>query len=211
MRALFAGLAVSFALCALSSSAGAAEPQERFSDIRPIELKAGLNTVHDFTPSGGDGAILLGWRGNGNAHGYNLYSVFDVSSGGANVVGFDNMTKKGGAFDDVIRDAPHTLEDYVRSIRFAKAKLDGKDGMFAFVATRRLDPEEGIPGPSLVDYTVYQLVDMQDNVGTTPLMFKPVATQTSTGKFCNSDMALFRQFGIALGSNYAGTDKPDGC
>lgn len=201
------------ALLALGMAGPAsAESKHRFTDLVPIPLKSGPNTIERFAPDGRTAIVTLGWRENGNAHAYDLYLVLMPGRGGAgwNVVGFDNLTASGGGFEDTIRDAPHTGEDVVRSVRFVRGRVDGEPATFAFVANRDIDPEEGIPGPAFVDFTVYRLVPGESS-GTTADMFQPVETLRSTTRFCHAEKALLRQFGIPLTKGYAGPDTADGC
>ena len=195
----------------MAGPAATAEPKHRFTELVPIPLKSGPNTIERFAPDGRSAIVTLGWRENGNAHAYDLFLVLMQGNGGGwNVVGFDNLTAAGGEFEDTIRDAPHTGEDVVRSVRFVRGKIDGEAATMVFVAQRGFDPEEGIPGPSLVDYTVYRLVPGEE-VGTTTDMFQPVETVQSTTRFCHAEKALLRQFGIPLTKSYGGPDTADGC
>ena len=197
---------------AIASPAAAAEqPKHHFTDLAPIPLKPGPNTIAHFAPDGRGAIVTLGWRENGNAHGYDLYLVLmEGNSGASEVVGFDTLTPDGGGFEDTIRDDPHTGEDVVRSVRFVRGKIDGQPGTFVFVAERGLDPEEGIPGPSLVDYIVFKLVP-GEGVGTTSDMFEPVEKLQSTTKFCHAEKALLKQYGLPLTKSYGGPDTADGC
>jgi hypothetical protein len=204
-------LAALLTVAVAGSAAAAEQPKHRFTDLAPIPLKPGPNTIQHFAPDGRPAIVTLGWRENGNAHGYDLYLVLmEGNSGVSEVVGFDTLTQDGGGFEDTIRDDPHTGEDVVRSVRFVRGKIDGQPGTFVFVAQRGFDPEEGIPGPSLVDTTVYRLVPGED-VGTTSDMFEPVEKLQSTTKFCHAEKALLKQYGLPLTRSYAGPDTADGC
>jgi len=132
------------------------------------------------------------------------------NSGVPEVVGFDTLSRDGGGFEDTIRDDPHTGEDVVRSVRFVRGRIDGQPGTFVFVAQRGFDPGEGIPGPSLVDFTVFKLVPGED-VGTTSDMFQPVEQVQSSTRFCHAEKALLQQYGLPLTRSYAGPDTADGC
>jgi hypothetical protein len=196
----------------MAGPAAAAEPaKHRFTDLVPIPLKPGSNTIERFAPDGRSAIVTLGWRENGNAHGYDLYLVLMAGNSGVpEVVGFDTLIRDGGGFEDTIRDDPHTGEDVVRSVRFVRGKIDSQPGTFVFVAQRGFDPEEGIPGPSLVDYTVFKLVPGEE-VGTTSDMFQPVETVQSATKFCHAEKALLKQYGLPLTRSYGGPDTADGC
>lgn len=198
-----------FLAAALAATpAVAAEQKPSLADLAPIPLQAGLNTIQGFTPEGEAGQVVMAWRGNGNAWGYHLFLVMV----GSEVAGFDNLGQgDDGQFDDTIRDSPHTQEDVIRSIRFMRGKVDGKPATLVFSATRAIDPEEGVPGPALIDFTVYRLVSGDDDVGTTRYRFEPILAERSKDKACHADKALLRQFGIPLPEDYAGPDTADGC
>ncbi len=199
MRFLFPLLAATWVV----PVAAAETPSHRLTQLEPIELKAGGNLVQHFTlDDDGPANILLGYRGNGNAHSYNVYLVLTRGNG---VTGFEKQDK---SLDDTITDAPHTGEDIVRSVRFAHGEVDGVPATLTFVAHRDIDPEGGIPAASFVDFTVYRLTrDGEDP----PDYFKPIMTTRSNKKYCNADMALRTQFGLALPSNYQGSQTADGC
>jgi len=58
----------------IAGPAAAAEPaKHRFTELTPIPLKPGPNTIERFAPDGRSAIVTLGWRENGNAHGYDLY------------------------------------------------------------------------------------------------------------------------------------------
>ena len=86
-----------------------AEAAPKIGRLTPIPLEPGVNRIPHFAADGREARIILAWRGNGNAHGYDVFSVFMPSQSGAsvwNVVGFETPQ----SFSDDIRDAPHTGE-----------------------------------------------------------------------------------------------------
>ncbi|MFI4997993.1 MAG: hypothetical protein ACHQAQ_19690 [Hyphomicrobiales bacterium] len=189
----------------------AAEP--KLSDLVPVKLVAGPNKVAQFMPDGRDALITLGWRDNGNAHGYDLYLVMlptKPKGNDWNVVGIFPSGFE-SRLEDTIRDDPHMGEDVVRSVRFARGKLDGKPAALLVVATRETDIEVGIPGPSFTSFEVYRLTHSDAGMGTTADYFERVLQSRSTTKFCNAEMALFKRFGLALPAGYAGPRTEDGC
>lgn len=204
-------IALLSSVAAFMLPAGAAEP--KLSDLVPIKLAAGVNRIPKFAPDGRDGLIVLGWRDNGNAHGYDLHVVMLPTKPGAsdwNVVG---IFPKGfdAPIEDTIRDDPHLGEDVVSAVRFARGTLDGKPATLLVTATRELDADVGIPGPSLTSFDVYRLTRSDGGIGSTADFFERVSHVRSTTKFCNAQMALFNRFGLALPASYAGPKTADGC
>ncbi|MFI5011484.1 MAG: hypothetical protein ACHQAY_03960 [Hyphomicrobiales bacterium] len=189
----------------------AAEP--KLSDLVPIKLVAGANKVAQFAPDGRDALITLGWRDNGNAHGYDLYLVMLPTKPKANDWNVVGIAPAGfeSRLEDTIRDDPHMGEDIVRSVRFARGKLDGKPATFLVTATRETDIDVGIPGPSFTNFEVYRLTRSDGGIGTTADYFERVSQSRSAIKFCNAEMALLKRFGLPLPASHAGPKTEDGC
>ena len=160
-----------------TTSGRAEEPSHKLSNLLAIRLTAGPNRVEHFATDGRPAIITLGWRDNGNAHGYDLYLVLMRPKGSSvwNVVGFETDD----AFVDTFRDDPHTGDDFVSAVRFASGSLDGKQAELMLVATREIG-EEGIPAPSPVSYEVYQLIENDQGVGGTTDLFRRVEKFVST-------------------------------
>jgi hypothetical protein len=179
------------------------------TDLVPIPLKSGVNRLPQLAPDGRDGLIVLGWRDNGNAHGYDLALVLLQDKAGApfNVVKVEGAPGESRG-SDVVTDDPHAGEDMVSSFRFARGRLDGRRATLLLVASR--DPGASIPDPSRVTYAIYALVHEPD-VGTTPDHFKLVAKDRSDRPYCNADMALSRRFNLPLRASYAGARTANGC
>jgi hypothetical protein len=147
--------------------------------LQVVRLSAGSNTVLNFVGDGRPALITLGWRDNGNAHGFDLYVVMLPIRLGAvdwNVVGVE--TDRG--IEATITDDPHTGEDVVRSARFAQALLDGRPATLLLTATRGFNPAGGIPGPSRTDIQVYALRANTEGPGATREFFASVGRFTTT-------------------------------
>lgn len=172
-----------------------------------MRLHPGVNTVADFAGDGRTAQIVEGWRDNGNAHGYHLYVVLLPTLSGAqdwNVVGVD-----GPHFGDTITDAPHTGEDVVSSVVFAKGLFDGRQATLLLTATRQW--KDSIPEPARTQIQAYVLRRSDGDVGETQDYFQPVASYMTETKYCNADAALNAELGIPLPRNYAGGDAQTGC
>ena len=182
----------------------------KFTVLSEIVLHRGLNHVEGFAADGRAADILKAWRDNGNAHGYNLFVVTlpdDRFNSAWNIVG----TQQGSEpLLDTVRDDPHTVEDVVRSVRFAHGRIDGRVATLMLVATREGSVGDGLPAPAPVTYQVFELARVADCCGT-PDVFRLVATEHSDRPYCNADRAVSQRFGIAPPAEYQGSDKPDGC
>jgi hypothetical protein len=189
----------------------AAEP--KLFDLVPIKLTAGVNRIPKFAPDGRDALIVLGWRDNGNAHGYDLYVVMLPTKPGASDWNIVGIFPKGydTPIEDMIRDDPHLGDDVVRAVRFARGTLEGKPATLLLTATREIDVDVGIPGPSFTSFDVYRLTPSDGGSGSTADFFERVSHVRSPTKFCNAQMALFKAFGLALPASYAGPKTADGC
>ena len=162
----------------------------------PIALHPGVNPVRDMAGDGENGSIALDWRENGNAWGYHIYTV---TLGGS-------VATIGG--EDHLRDSPHTGEDMITAVRFARGSHGGHATTFALVATRKIG--EAVPDPAPTNITLYALTANDSGIGT-PYAFEPVREVKARRPYCNADMALLVELGLPLAADYDGSRSPDGC
>ncbi len=187
----------------LYPSLAVSEP--KITDLAPIPLKQGVNTIPSFSRDGRDALIILGWRDNGNAHGYDVFMVMlPISKGGSDwniVLGPDGK--------EVIIDQPHMGEDTVRSVRFARGKLDGFNGTFLITATR--DVQEGFAEPAPTRIEFHRLAGGFVDVGTTFDYFETIYEFTTDSDYCNAEYALQSELGLPARQKYEGIDPVTGC
>lgn len=179
------------------------------TDLVPIPLQSGANTIPALSPDGRDGLVVLGWRDNGNAHSYDLVMVLlQAGKGGPwTVVRFEAPRGRAAAQgSDTLRDDPHTGDDVVRAFRFARGTVDGKPATLLLTATR----QSAVPEPSPVEFQVLRL-EHAPEIGTTPDHFTPILVDRPSDLFCNADLALSRRFGLPLRPGYSGAKTPNGC
>jgi len=190
------------------------------SDLQPITLKPGINTVPHFAPDGRDALVAYAWRSNGNAWGYHLSLVMlPLHSGGAdwNVVGVEPAPGETARFEDTITDRPHTGEDVVRAVRLAHARVDGKLATLLLTADRPVfSPGANARSRLRVNLRVYRLVTAGDktggSTGVTADFFQIVRRMGADDRaYCNAELALSRAFKIPLSPDYQGPNKDDGC
>jgi hypothetical protein len=204
LTAALAMIAVSGLLAQQQPSRSPAERGRQVTDLTDIPLGPGVNRIARFTPDGGDAIIVQGWRDNGNAHGY---SLFVVIVNGTEIAGVDY----GDHFEDTVRDEPHAGEDTIKSVRFARGKFNGTAATFLITASRDLSHASSLVDPAYVVIDLYELVDAESpGIGTTVKFFKRVSQIRSTTRYCNSDLALFKEFGLPLFGDYKG-NMTDGC
>lgn len=177
--------------------ASAAEGKRGLTDLAVIPLQLGVNTVERFASDGRPAIIAMGWRDNGNAHGYNYFLVLMPTAVGKadwNVVDIvpDNLHSS-----DFVRDAPHTDEDFVKSVRFARGKVNGVAATLLITATRQILPAKSIPDPAIVVFEVYRL-EANYEIGTTRDIFKRVLKWESDKRYSNSDLALSKELRLPL-------------
>ena len=164
--------------------------------LTPIALHSGLNPIPNIAGDGKNGSISLDWRENGNAWGY---SIFMVRAGGsiATVEDEDRFTAR-----------PHTGEDVISAVRFARGPFKGRTTTFVLVADRKI--VESVPEPALTTIKTYALQRNDEQLGT-PYQFVKVDERQAKRHYCNADMALKTELGLALPRNYSGPRTPDGC
>jgi hypothetical protein len=207
----FLSFALIFALgCVQVPQMAAAAPSE-ITKLSVIPIQSGVNQIDDFAGDGRRAMIVEGWRDNGNAHGGDLFLVMLQSPsdhGNWNVV---TVQRKPDELErEVVYDSPHTFEDAVSSVRFARGLVDGKPATLLIVATRDLAKAASLTDPAPVDIEFYRLV-RNDLPGWPPDYFDLIETIRSAGPYCNSDLALTKEIGLPLPEPYAGPNQADGC
>lgn len=207
------GGAILLGAWAIAASAALAAPQPAITHLRLLPLHPGMNIVHGFLPDGGNGAILQAWRDNGNAHGFTKFVVMVPAKGADgqdwNIVGLEIAAH---GLDDSIDDIPHTGEDNVRSVRFARGAIDGAIASLLIVAERDLGGAQTYYDPAPTRISIYKLTDASaEGAGTTPFVFRLVRATDSKTLFCNADLALHKALGLPLPADYGGANKIDGC
>jgi len=181
----------------------------RLSDIQVLALHPGLNSIPDLAGDGRTGTIVDAWRDNGNAHGYSVYMVLLPATEGDHrpqVVGID----EGEAVREFASDNPHTGEDALGTVVFARGRLDGKPATLLIEANRDF-PKTAIPDPSPTTIAVYALRRFEGGVGSTPDDFELAFKLRTTRAYCHSEMALHQELGLPLSRGYGGSAKPSGC
>jgi hypothetical protein len=205
MRGAFLAIA---ALAFATAPARAAEVA--VSDIGVMPIHDGVNRIPRFTPDGRTATVVRGWRDNGNAHGHYVYLVLLPTKEEPKTSGVVTVTSKDG-LDDTIGASPFDGERVLQTVRFARAKIDGK----AATVMIRADLGEAKSGV-LADHapvviSIYRLETPGVEVGTSPDLFRLVKTIAPPGGFCSADMALATVLRLPLPADYAGGKAPGGC
>ncbi len=162
----------------------------------PVRLHKGVNQISNIAGDGKTGTITLDWRDNGNAWGYDIYTVA-VGGSVATVDGRDRFT-----------DSPHTGEDVITSVRFARRVLNGRSTLHALVSTREI--VSSVPAPAATSIKIYALVRNDEGTGT-PYEFKLVRQFRAKLQYCNADMALQTELGFPVARTYSGVRSANGC
>lgn len=179
----------------------------------PVELKSGSNQVPNATPDGRPAMIVRAWHENGNAHSYNLFLTMTKDADPAapwRIVPIE-PAGPGAPASDTVRDDPHTFEDMKRSVRFARAPVDGDPSFLLIVATRDMPASGSLTDASEVTFDVYRLEIGVNDLEAGLDQFVSVSHGRSRGRYCNADLALFQEMGLSLPTDYAGPANLDGC
>jgi len=174
--------------------ASAAEGKRGITELAVIPLHPGVNTVERFASDDRPAIIVKGWRENWNAHSYNFFLVLMPSAIGKTDWNVVDIVSDERHPNDFIRDYPHTEDDFVRSVRFARGKLNGVPATLLITAARQTGSRP-IPDPSIVIFEVYKL-EQNNEIGTTRDIFKRVLKWKSDTKYSNSDVALQKELGL---------------
>jgi hypothetical protein len=164
------------------------------TDLAVMPLQPGMNTIEHFASDDRPAIIAKGWRDNGNAHGYNFFLVLMPSAIGQTDWNVVDIVSDERHPNDFICDYPHTEDDFVRSVRFARGKLNGVPATLLITAARQTGSRP-IPDPSIVIFEVYKLEE-NNEIGTTRDIFKRALKWQSDKKYVNSDVALQKELGL---------------
>ncbi|KXV34037.1 hypothetical protein AD940_08790 [Gluconobacter thailandicus] len=189
--------------------ASRAQPSSaKLEHLTPLSLHDGMNS---FDGPNGPFSVFSAWRDNGNAWGYHMYLPTTVIEGKTNIIGIEATSEAANApLQDHLSDAPHTGEDALSSIQFAKGLLDGKPSVLLFHAIR--DPGTNpVPTPAPVTVYVYTLTTSDGAPGCTPSYFHLVKKIPVPGTFCSSDTALKAATGLPLSADADPPPSADGC
>lgn len=178
------------------------QPAKRITDLVPIPLQLGPNHIARFAPDGREGNVFLAWHDEGGGRGHDIFlvTVPNKRSGNWRAVG---LLQDGNSSQDVtITDDPNRGDDMLRSIRFARGKVDGENATLLLTATRA---DNGNARASSTTYEVYRLMQIGGRDG-----FKRIASRLLPDWYCNADMALSVASGLPLRSSYRGPRDVDG-
>ena len=164
--------------------------------LTPIPLHSGVNPIANIAGDKTAGSISLDWRENGNAWGYSIFMV----RAGRSVATVEDA--------DRFTDRPHTGEDAITTVRFARGRNGGRTTTFALVADRQI--VESVPDPAPTTIKIYALVRNEEPLGT-PYHFLLVNELHPQRRYCSADMALKTEIGFPLRPDYEGPRTVDGC
>ena len=188
----------------------------RITDMRVISLHDGVNSVPQMTPDGRDGVIVRA--------GHNSSPIADGSSINYLVlarghVGHDNwVAVDAETTPSLISDvpfggmllgaAPHTGEDWKRSITFAHGKVDGAPALLMILAERDMTGTVNNYAPVPAEISIFRLEadpEFEDD-----FHFVRVTTQRTTCCYVDVQLAVRDAEDLPLPPEYAGpkTSEP---
>lgn len=202
-------LAVSVTTLGWPTVAGAASP---VSELRPLVLSDGVNTIPGFMPDGSAATIVQAWRGNGNAHGYHDWLVLAPTGEGhgAAVVTLNDPDLKEG-LESLVSDSPFEGEHVIRSVRFAFGTVDGRPASLMLQATRSDFSTQSLVDPAIATVRVFRLVQTDGDPGESPFEFRLVWQAIAEKRYCHADLALRDVLGVPLPRDFEGVNRIDGC
>lgn len=198
-------LAVAFALCA--TAVVAKEPQRpklppvpRFAG-EIIGVKNGANEI-DLNGDGVPDAIFKFHNQNFNAHSWNIYIVvihdiddeYKIDRWETARVETSGLPKRLRFGDESVTDAPHTGEDVIRAVVFARERVEDETIIAMYVASRH-DFRESLYDLVPVEVVRYELMP-NDIVGMSAWYFQPTHYSRSKALYCNAELALVEEFGF---------------
>jgi len=193
---------VAMAAAVMSASAWAqapADPHKRLTDVKQIEIGAGLTRIKNAEGDGRDAQVFYAWKNDVSAWGFGVYVVtmptkVTPDKTRWNIVGIETDNHD---LDVEITNQPHTRDDDLKVVRFARGKLDGVADTFLITATR--DPDGPVADATSTAIRIYSLGNHEDEgVGTTPDRFDLVFSYTTAKKYADADDALLAELGLPL-------------
>jgi len=202
VRTLAALTALLSATAILAGTAAAAEPV--ITDIKPFELHPGINTVPGFGVNGETFTIVQAWRGNGNAHGYDVWLVLSPEAEGQKF-GVTGQEIQGEVLPrDIIRDEPFDGERWEGSIRFARAKVDGVPRTILIDAQLGYDGGRPFADHETATIRIFQLSRSDD--GGQPDIFNQISERKTAKRYCNVEYAVRDVLHIPVDDSIRGKD-----
>jgi hypothetical protein len=209
LRTLLVWLAISMAP---ETALGAQGQVPKLSEVRAVVLRSGVNVIPAMTDDRRSGMIVTGYKNYFTADGaQNIFLVMTrnsrerhpqdwsvVTTGKAPNIEPDDPVTQG--------DGPHTGDDVVRSVRFARADLDGRRAFVMLIAQRAF--EGSIPSPSHVTISIYRL-DRDRDLDADVFVYKGEIKPSAC--FGNADLALNKVLGLALPPFYSGPSSSGAC
>ncbi|WP_254602805.1 hypothetical protein [Sphingomonas bacterium] len=184
--------------------------------LKPIVLHPGINRVPGFLAGGGTATIVQAWRGNGNAHGYTVWTVLGGPSEGSRVglVGFE--TPGAEPVRDTIRDEPFDGERVLGAVQFATGqfatgRLRGRPVTLVITADLNQAASGVLADHATATVRWYRLDHAADAFGRPTDDFLPIGSVTTTKRYCNAWLAMRDVAGIRLRGDFAGPNRVDGC
>lgn len=190
---------------------GAASPTPHITDIHPIALHDGVNTVPRFLPDGASATIVQAWRANGNAHGYHDWIVLGSAAEGHGAAEVTLADPDRKMLQNVIEDAPFDGERVLGSVRFAQGLVDGLPASLLLQAVLSDLPNGVLADHATAIVRIYLLEATGGDPGDSPLEFRPISRVTTTKRYCNAELALSQVLSVPLPRNYGGFNRADGC
>ena len=195
-------------LPALALLLAAAAPAPTITGLHPIPLQPGINQIEHLTPDNRPGVILLAWRDNANAWGYDTYTVLLPNDGQWQLAGIERSGNTPD-FSDTIQDSPHTGEDATSTVRFARAQVDGHPAPRLLEARRTRSDTPYDPAPTT--YDVFALTPNTEGPGRTQAYFRRILHQDLPAQYCHAEAALSQASGLPRRASYDGKPTPTGC
>jgi hypothetical protein len=196
---LLSAAAAAIIATASASAQAPSDLHKRLTDLKRIEIGAGLTRIKNAEGDGRDAQVFYAWRNDVSAWGFGVYIVtmptkITPDKTTWNIVGIETDDHD---FDVEITNQPHTRDDDLKVVRFARGKLDGIADTFLITATR--DPDRPVADATSTAIRIYSLGNHEtEGFGTTPDRFDLVFKYTTAKKYSDADEALREELGLPL-------------
>ena len=199
-------LATLFAAVAIGSNIG-------ISDLQPIAVHDGVNTVRRLGSDGRNGLIISGvHNASPSADGTSRdYLVLLTGRDGEEIVDarpIPSLVSDARFGGELLSAAPHTGEDWKRVIRFAKGRVNGAPATLMILAERDMRKASTAYTAEPVQITFFEL--QRDALFNTD-SFAPLGSQWSKRCYVDANLALKDELELPLPPDYAGPGASEPC
>ena len=198
---------------ALAAVAAVASARPDISDLQAIPVHDGVNAVAHLSVDGRDGMIVSGWHnGSPGADGRSQdYLVVLKTRQGEEIVGAEpvaSLVSDARFGGELLSAAPHTGEDWKRTVRFARGRVNGAPATLMILAERDMRKAKDAYTAEPVQITYFELRRDRD---ADQDQFASLGGRVSARCYVDANLALKDEIELPLPADYEGPPSSAPC